>query len=335
MMPAIVSKQDAEAAFGHFFDPDEEPEIEDDAAREQNEEWHSAKCLARNGSSASTAGASSPSNSPRFTQRARSFSRDAVRLWDGTEEDDVDEISILASPSRNSVNTDESSRRGSDALDLGSCSLSRCRHNYGEDCDCEAVAFSPEGSACLGGSTRKPTKEATSAFIRANPLSNVSSKTFHLIGPPLLTQKTAAASTWATAAAPAPGQLSCPTAFQLSVPAFRVVTSGLLSRQHAEFRVELRTPLHVWVGWRRHRHFQLLHDTVMATRMARQMYTGTAVAWNAVRGWQRPFRCLDEDYLQQKCDLVEEFCRNILWESATPALLLGFLSLAFGPTEKH
>lgn len=40
---------------------------------------------------------------------------------------------------------------------------------------------------------------------------------------------------------------------------------------------------------------------------------------------QRWFRCLDADYLQTKCMLLERFLAQLLFEVPTPSLLLTFV----------
>lgn len=40
---------------------------------------------------------------------------------------------------------------------------------------------------------------------------------------------------------------------------------------------------------------------------------------------QRWFRCLDANYLKSKCNLLEKFLAQLLFEVASPSLLLSFV----------
>jgi hypothetical protein len=78
-----------------------------------------------------------------------------------------------------------------------------------------------------------------------------------------------------------------------------------------------------WEQWKRSSHLTLLARTLDPAR-----FRAASRCWTALRSAQKPWRCLEVRYLGAKCKMLEEFMHQVLWESASPLLVLRFLNAA-------
>ena len=60
---------------------------------------------------------------------------------------------------------------------------------------------------------------------------------------------------------------------------------------------------------------------------ASHVYENSLISWSCVVGRQQWYRCLEKDYLNLKCFLLERFMHDVLFESSSSLLLRRFLEL--------
>ncbi|CAM9965335.1 unnamed protein product [Chrysoparadoxa australica] len=92
------------------------------------------------------------------------------------------------------------------------------------------------------------------------------------------------------------------------------------SKKHCEYAVALCCGGKRWIRWRRHSDFR--HLSKLCTK---DQHPGAYQAWEAVRKRQPAFRCLSESYLAEKCFLLGEFLKMVMFDIESPSLLLSFL----------
>lgn len=105
--------------------------------------------------------------------------------------------------------------------------------------------------------------------------------------------------------------------FTMHIAGYRVM-STILGR-HAEFEVRVKGGGRSWSRWQRFSKFKLMVQCVNKDRASMR-------AWRRVLRAQPNYRCLDENYLLMKCNLLEEFLQQVMFAMPTPALLIHFVN---------
>ena len=76
--------------------------------------------------------------------------------------------------------------------------------------------------------------------------------------------------------------------------------------QHAEYEVRVKAGSRRWICWHRFSRFKLFAATIA------EVNHSCAKAWGRVVTFQPPRRCLDQEYLANKCSLLEEVSENMI-----------------------
>lgn len=104
----------------------------------------------------------------------------------------------------------------------------------------------------------------------------------------------------------------------VSIPKFRIVQSRAGADRHAQYLITLMLGKELYADWRRYSEFGELVKTLDQTR-----YTRTQDAWAGIE--TRWFNRLEPSYLHQKCITLENFMRELMYESNEPTVLINFL----------
>ncbi|CAM9858913.1 unnamed protein product [Ascophyllum nodosum] len=110
-----------------------------------------------------------------------------------------------------------------------------------------------------------------------------------------------------------------PEAYALAIGSTRVIRVSPFA-SHAEYQVLLSTKHGVYKSWKRYSDFKLLAEYAKISNLEQ-----TAMVWKELQQTQRWFRCLEANYLKTKCELLEKFLAQLLFDVPTPALLLTFV----------
>jgi hypothetical protein len=104
----------------------------------------------------------------------------------------------------------------------------------------------------------------------------------------------------------------------VSIPKFRIVQSRSGADRHAQYLITLMLGKELYADWRRYSEFGELVKTLDEKR-----YTRTQDAWAGIE--TRWFNRLEPSYLHQKCITLENFMRELMYESNEPTVLINFL----------
>ncbi|GLE01996.1 hypothetical protein PINS_up010834 [Pythium insidiosum] len=104
----------------------------------------------------------------------------------------------------------------------------------------------------------------------------------------------------------------------VSIPKFRIVQSRSGSDRHAQYLITLKLGKDLYADWRRYSEFGELVKKLDAERYKRSL-----LAWRNID--TRWFNRLEPSYLHQKCITLENFMRELMYESNEPTLLLDFV----------
>ncbi|CEG39258.1 phox domain-containing partial [Plasmopara halstedii] len=104
----------------------------------------------------------------------------------------------------------------------------------------------------------------------------------------------------------------------VSIPKFRIVQSRSGADRHAQYLITLMLGKELYADWRRYSEFGELVKTLDEKR-----YTRTQEAWAGIE--TRWFNRLEPSYLHQKCITLENFMRELMYESNEPTVLINFL----------
>lgn len=104
----------------------------------------------------------------------------------------------------------------------------------------------------------------------------------------------------------------------VSIPKFRIVQSRSGADRHAQYLITLMLGKELYADWRRYSEFGELVKMLDDKR-----YTRTQEAWAGIE--TRWFNRLEPSYLHQKCITLENFMRELMYESNEPTVLINFL----------
>lgn len=104
----------------------------------------------------------------------------------------------------------------------------------------------------------------------------------------------------------------------ISIPKFRIVQSRAGADRHAQYLITLKLGKELYADWRRYSEFGEL-----AKKLPVERHPRTLEAWRGIE--TRWFNRLEPSYLHQKCITLENFLRELMYESSEPAVLLDFL----------
>ncbi|KAE8894134.1 hypothetical protein PF005_g6692 [Phytophthora fragariae] len=104
----------------------------------------------------------------------------------------------------------------------------------------------------------------------------------------------------------------------VSIPKFRIVQSRSGADRHAQYLITLMLGKELYADWRRYSEFGELVKTLDEKR-----YSRTQDAWAGIE--TRWFNRLEPSYLHQKCITLENFMRELMYESNEPTVLINFL----------
>ncbi|DBA03628.1 TPA: hypothetical protein N0F65_006807 [Lagenidium giganteum] len=104
----------------------------------------------------------------------------------------------------------------------------------------------------------------------------------------------------------------------VSIPKFRIVQSRTGGDRHAQYLITLKMGKDLYADWRRYSEFGELAKKLHAER-----YKRSIEAWKGIDS--RWFNRLEPSYLHQKCITLENFMRELMYESHDPTTLLDFL----------
>lgn len=104
----------------------------------------------------------------------------------------------------------------------------------------------------------------------------------------------------------------------VAIPKFRIVQSRAGADRHAQYLITLKLGKELYADWRRYSEFGELAKKLPADRFPR-----TLDAWRGID--TRWFNRLEPSYLHQKCITLENFMRELMYESNEPSSLIDFL----------
>lgn len=104
----------------------------------------------------------------------------------------------------------------------------------------------------------------------------------------------------------------------ISIPKFRIVQSRSGSDRHAQYLITFQLGKELYADWRRYSEFGEL-----AKKLPTDGYPRTQEAWRSID--TRWFNRLEPSYLHQKCITLENFMRELMYESNDPSQLIDFL----------
>jgi hypothetical protein len=104
----------------------------------------------------------------------------------------------------------------------------------------------------------------------------------------------------------------------IAIPKFRIVQSRAGTDRHAQYLITLKLGKELYADWRRYSEFGEL-----AKKLPSDRYQRTLDAWKSID--TRWFNRLEPSYLHQKCITLENFMRELMYESNEPSILIDFL----------
>jgi hypothetical protein len=104
----------------------------------------------------------------------------------------------------------------------------------------------------------------------------------------------------------------------VSIPKFRIVQARSGADRHAQYLITLKLGKDLYADWRRYSEFGELTKKLDQTKHAK-----TLLAWKNIE--TRWFNRLEPAYLHQKCIALENFMRELMYESNDPEILIDFL----------
>eukprot|EP00904_Undaria_pinnatifida_P000914 jgi/Undpi1/10823/HiC_scaffold_3.g01352.m1 len=110
-----------------------------------------------------------------------------------------------------------------------------------------------------------------------------------------------------------------PEPYAIAIGATRVLRVSSYA-SHAEFQVLMSTKDEMYKSWKRFSDFKLLAEYAKISDLR-----DTVTVWREIQQTQRWFRCLEANYLKNKCMLLEKFLAQLLFAVPTPSLLLTFV----------
>jgi hypothetical protein len=117
----------------------------------------------------------------------------------------------------------------------------------------------------------------------------------------------------------------------IQIPRYRIFKDD--DAMYAEFLivVSLNSPDSLKFGvWRRHSDFCSLVRTMRQDSLRcgnRDLYKNSLLSWECVLQRKRWYKCLNKEYLEIKCFLLERVIHDFLFESSSPSSLFAFLGL--------
>lgn len=123
-------------------------------------------------------------------------------------------------------------------------------------------------------------------------------------------------------------------AMTIQVPRYRIFESND-GNVRAEYLVvvSIGGPSKLQFGvWRRHSDFSKLASWMQvessgALESNDYLYKNSLLSWDCVLQRKRWYQCLNQDYLELKCFLLERFMHDFLYEACSPANVFSFLGL--------
>lgn len=103
----------------------------------------------------------------------------------------------------------------------------------------------------------------------------------------------------------------------ITIPKFRIVQSRTGSDRHAQYLLKFKLGKELYADWRRYSEFGELIKTLNMEK-----YPRTLTAWRSID--TRWFNRLEPSYLHQKCITLENFMRELMYESNEPTQLIAF-----------
>lgn len=116
----------------------------------------------------------------------------------------------------------------------------------------------------------------------------------------------------------------------LQIPKYRTHLCDEDRRVYAEYMLLVKVDARTFGIWKRFSDFKVLASNVQTQSKSSgnlRRFRKTIFSWEYLVSKQRWFRCVDKDYIRQKCILLERFMHELLFESATSDLILSFLDL--------
>lgn len=104
----------------------------------------------------------------------------------------------------------------------------------------------------------------------------------------------------------------------IQIPKFRIVQSRSGTDRHAQYLITFRLGKEMYADWRRYSEFAGL-----AKKLPPEAFQRTQLAWRSID--TRWFNRLEPSYLHKKCITLENFMRELMYESTDPSLLIEFL----------
>lgn len=104
----------------------------------------------------------------------------------------------------------------------------------------------------------------------------------------------------------------------ISIPKFRIVQSRSGTDRHAQYLITFKLGKDFYADWRRYSEFGELAKTLPIDK-----YERTLSAWKSID--TRWFNRLEPSYLHQKCITLENFMRELMYESSEAVVLINFL----------
>lgn len=104
----------------------------------------------------------------------------------------------------------------------------------------------------------------------------------------------------------------------VSIPKFRIVQSRSGGDRHAQYLITFKLGKDLYADWRRYSEFAEL-----ARKLDTVKFSRTITAWKSID--TRWFNRLEPSYLHQKCIALENFMRELMYESSDPSAIIDFL----------
>lgn len=104
----------------------------------------------------------------------------------------------------------------------------------------------------------------------------------------------------------------------IQIPKFRIVQSRTGADRHAQYLITLKLGKDLYADWRRYSEFGEL-----LKKLEPERYKRTHLAWRAID--TRWFNRLEPSYLHQKCITLENYMRELMYESNEPSILIELL----------
>jgi hypothetical protein len=104
----------------------------------------------------------------------------------------------------------------------------------------------------------------------------------------------------------------------IQIPKFRIVQSRAGTDRHAQYLITFRLGKEMYADWRRYSEFAGL-----VKKLPPDAFQRTQLAWRNID--TRWFNRLEPSYLHKKCITLENFMRELMYESTDPSILIEFL----------